>query len=56
MSSSGVAELLKEIEDRLAAVGELPAEIEVSIQQLLNIVEALSSDKQSLVDEVERLK
>jgi len=56
MSNSGVQEILKEIEERLATVGELPAEVEASIRQLLNVVEALSSDKQSLVDEVERLK
>ena len=56
MSNSGVQEILQEIEERLATVGELPAEVETSIQQLLNVVEALSSDKQSLVDEVERLK
>jgi len=40
----------------LATVGDLPAEVEASIRQLLNVVEALSSDKQSLVDEVRRLK
>ena len=56
MSNSGVQEILKEIEERLATVGELPAEVEVSMRQLWNVVEALSSDKQSLVDEVERLK
>jgi len=56
MSSSGVQEILKEIEDRLATVGDLPAEVEASIQQLLNVVEALSSDKQLLVDEVKRLQ
>jgi hypothetical protein len=56
MSSSSVQEILKEIEDRLATVGDLPAEVKTSIRQLLNVVEALSSDKQSLADEVERLK
>ena len=56
MSNSGVQEILQEIEERLATVGELPAEVEASIRQLLNVVEALSSDKQSLVDEVKRLK
>ena len=56
MSNSSVQEILQEIEERLATVGELSAEVEASIRQLLNVVEALSSDKQSLVDEVKRLK
>ncbi len=56
MTSTSVQAALKEIENRLAIVGELPAEVETSVRQLLNVVEALSSDKQSLIDEVQRLK
>ncbi|MFV1971800.1 MAG: transposase [Acidimicrobiia bacterium] len=56
MSSLGVAEMLKEIEGLLASAGDLPVEAELAVEKLLNVVEALSSDKQSLADEVERLK
>ena len=35
---------------------ELSDKIELAIQELLNVVEALSADKKSLVDEVERLR
>jgi hypothetical protein len=56
MSSPGVQEILKEIEGLLALAGDLPPEAALAIEKLLNVVEALSSDKQSLVDEVQRLK
>ena len=35
---------------------ELSDKTELAIQELLNVVEALSADKKSLVDEVERLR
>ena len=56
MSSSGVSEILKEIEDLLALAGDLPAKSELAVEKLLNVVEALSSDRQSLVDEVQRFR
>jgi hypothetical protein len=56
MSSSAIQEILKEIEELLASAGDLGSEVELAVEKLLNVVEALSSDKQSLVDEVERLK
>jgi len=56
MSSSAIGEILKEIEELLASAGDLVPEAELAVEKLLNIVEALSSDKQSLIDEVERLK
>ncbi len=56
MSSPGVQEILKEIEGLLALAGDLPPEAALAVEKLLNVVEALSSDKQSLVDEVQRLK
>jgi uncharacterized small protein (DUF1192 family) len=56
MSSSVVSEILREIEGLLALAGDLPAEAELAVEKLLNVVEALSSDRQSLVNEVQRLK
>ncbi len=56
MSSSGIGEILKEIEELLASAGDLVPEAELAVEKLLNVVEALSSDKQSLIDEVERLR
>ena len=56
MSNSGIQEILAEIEELLASAGELVPEVELAVEKLLNVVEALSSDKQSLVDEGQRLK
>ena len=56
MSSSAIQEILEEIEELLASAGDLASEVELAVEKLLNVVEALSSDKQSLIDEVERLK
>jgi len=56
MSSLSIGAILKEIEELLASAGDLVPEAELAVEKLLNIVEALSSDKQSLADEVERLK
>jgi hypothetical protein len=56
MSRSDIQTILKEIEQRLATCGELPPEVERSVQQLLNVVEALCSDKKALADEVDRLQ
>jgi hypothetical protein len=56
MSRSSIHEILQEIEGLLALAGDLPVEAELAVEKLLNIVEALSSDRQSLADEVQRLK
>ncbi len=56
MSRSCIQEILKEIEELLALAGDLPVEAELAVEKLLNVVEALSSDKQSLAQEVRRLK
>ncbi len=56
MSRSTIGEILQEIEELLASAGDLVPEAELAVEKLLNIVEALSSDNKSLVDEVERLK
>ena len=36
--------------------GALPTEAEQAVEKLLNVVEALSSDKKELADEVDRLR
>ena len=56
MSTSDLPSILKRIEEQLATAGELPAIVELAFRQLLNVVEALSSDKKALADEVERLR
>jgi hypothetical protein len=56
MSNSDVRAILQEIDELLASAGDLPPEVELAVEKLLNVVEALSSDKQSLVDTVQRLK
>jgi uncharacterized small protein (DUF1192 family) len=56
MRTSDVSSILKQVEELLASAGELPAVVEQSVGQLLNVVEALSSDKKALADEVERLR
>jgi len=56
MSSQSIQELLQEIEDLLATAGDLRPEAELAVEKLLNVIEALSSDKQSLLDEVQGLK
>ena len=56
MSTSDLQSILKQVEEQLAKAGELPAAVEEAVGRLLNVVEALSSDKKALVDEVERLR
>ncbi len=56
MSGFDVETILKQVEQLLATAGTLPAEAEQAVEKLLNVVEALSSDKKWLVDEVERLR
>ena len=56
MSTSDLQSILKQVEEQLAKAGELPAVVELAFRQLLNVIEALSSDKKSLADEVERLR
>ena len=55
MDTSGVKSVIEKVE-RLLAEEELAERTEVAIQELLNLVEALCSDKKSLADEVERLR
>lgn len=55
MVTSDVQAIIEQVEQLLAAE-ELSERVEAAIQKLLNVVEALSADKKSLVDEVERLR
>jgi hypothetical protein len=55
MGFSDVQTIIEQVE-QLLAEEELSERVELAIQKLLNVVEALSADKQSLADEVERLR
>jgi hypothetical protein len=55
MATLHVQAIIKQV-DQLLAEEELSERVESAIQKLLNVVEALSADKKSLADEVERLR
>jgi hypothetical protein len=55
MGTSDVKAIIEKVE-QLLAEEELSDRTELAIQELLNVVEALSTDKKSLIDEVERLR
>ena len=55
MGTSGVKSVIEEVE-RLLAAEELSERTELAIEKLLDVVETLCSDKNSLADEVERLR
>ena len=55
MGTSDVRAIIEQV-DQLLAEQELSEAVEAAIQKLLNVVEALSADKKSLADEVERLR
>jgi len=56
MSRFDVEEVLKQVEHLLAVTESLPAEAELAIDKLLNMVEALCSDRTELADEIGRLQ
>ena len=56
MDRSEVQVVLSRIDQQLAGVGALDPVVEQVVEELLNVVEALSCDKQSLLNEVQRLK
>ncbi len=56
MSRFNVKEILKQVEHLLSVAGSLPAEAELAVEKLLNMVEALCSDRKELADEIERLR
>jgi Transposase IS66 family len=56
MSKVELEQLLRDAEALLAGSGELPAPAAKAVGMLLNAVEALCSDKQELLEEVERLR
>jgi hypothetical protein len=55
MGTSDVQSIIEQVE-RLLAAAELSAQVETAIQLLLNVVEALSADRQSLAAEVQQLR
>src|SRR3990167_4406493 len=55
MGTSDVQTIIAQVE-KLLAEEELSLRVEAAIHQLLNVVEALSVDKKSLADELERLR
>jgi hypothetical protein len=55
MGTSDVKAIVEQVE-QLLAEEELSERTELAIHKLLNVVEALSADKKSLADEVERLR
>ena len=55
MGTSDVKAIIEQVE-QLLAEEELSERTEFAIHNLLNVVEALSADKKSLADEVERLR
>jgi hypothetical protein len=55
MGTSDVKVIIEQVE-QLLAQEELTERAELAIHKLLNVVEALSADKKSLADEVERLR
>ncbi|MCA9123417.1 MAG: transposase [Planctomycetaceae bacterium] len=56
MSGVDVESILKQVEALLARAGALPVEAGEAVEKLLNVVEALSADKQELAEEVHRLR
>ena len=56
MSGLDVEAILKQVETLLARAGTLPEEAQQAVEKLLNVVEALSGDKDELADEVRRLR
>ena len=55
MGTSDVKAIIEQVE-QLLAEEEMSERTELAVHKLLNVVEALSADKKSLADEVERLR
>ena len=56
MNRTEVESSLKDVEELLGSGLELPDAVERAVRMLLNLVEALCSDKQELLSEVDRLR
>ena len=56
MGRVDVETILKQVEQLLTTAGALPPEAEEAVEKLLNVVESLCADRQSLSDEVQRLR
>ena len=56
MSGADVRSIISQVEQLLSEAGELPEQAALAIDKLLNVVEALSADRQALSEEVKRLR
>ena len=56
MSRADVETILKQVGQLLSTAGTLPAEAELAVEKLLNVVESLCSYSQTLAAEVQRLR
>ncbi len=56
MSRADVETILKQVGQLLSTAGTLPAEAELAVEKLLNVVESLCSYSQTLAKEVQRLR
>lgn len=56
MKLAEVEQILKDVAELLGSGSELPDAFELAVSKLLNLVEALCSDKRELMNEVERLR
>ena len=56
MNRAEVESSLKDVEELLGSGLELPDAVELAVRKLLNLVEALCSEKQELMNEVDRLR
>ncbi len=56
MSIADVESVLAQVDELLAKAGDLPEEAALAVEKLLNVVEALCSDRKKFVEEVRRLR
>jgi hypothetical protein len=56
MSIVDVESVLAQVDELLAKAGDLPEEAALAVEKLLNVVEALCSDRKKFVEEVQRLR
>ena len=56
MSVVDVESVLAQVDELLAKAGDLPEEAALAVEKLLNVVEALCSDRKKFVEEVQRLR
>ena len=56
MSRIDVKTILSQVEQLLATAGTLPIKAEQAVEKLLNVVETLCADRQSLAEKLKRLR